>query len=137
LIASLQKPSCFRFASHAGESQRFAANPVTTLREATNYLGVWIWDKETHDKQTCRFWRRFNIPKGTEVAHAQLRIAVDNAYYLFLDGHELGRGSDWKTVDVYDLTQVLPSGPHVPPGDSIDMADLLRSQATCKVGIPP
>jgi hypothetical protein len=100
-------------ASPAAESDKFAASPVATFRDATNYLGVWIWDKETRDKQTCRFWKKFDIPFGTQVAHAQLRIAADNAYTLFLDGRELGRGSDWRTVSVYDLTWVLPPGPHV------------------------
>jgi signal transduction histidine kinase len=100
-------------AAHATEQESFAASPVATLHEATNYLGVWIWDKETRDKQTCRFWKKFDIPDGAEVAHAQLRIAADNAYTLFLDGRELGRGSDWRTVSVYDLTWLLPPGPHL------------------------
>jgi signal transduction histidine kinase len=100
-------------AAWAGESDKFAAAPVATFRDATNYLGQWMWDKETRDKQTCRFWKKFEIPNGTQVAHAQLRIAADNAYTLFLDGRELGRGSDWRTVSVYDLTWVLPPGPHV------------------------
>ena len=100
-------------AAHATEPEKFAANPVTSFSESTNYLGVWIWDRETRDKQTCRFWRRFDIPKGTQVVTAQLRIAADNAYTLFLDGRELGRGSDWRTLSVYDLTWLLSPGPHV------------------------
>jgi hypothetical protein len=103
----------FGIVSHATEPEKFSASPVTTSRDATNYLGVWIWDAVTRDKQTCRFWKKFEIPNGTQVAHAQLRIAADNAYTLFLDGRELGRGSDWRTVSVYDLTWVLPPGPHV------------------------
>jgi signal transduction histidine kinase len=100
-------------AFHAAEPEGNSDGPVTTRRNATNYLGQWIWAEETHDKQTCRFWRQFDIPKETQVAHAQLRITADDAYTLFLDGRELGRGSDWHTVSVYDLTWLLPSGPHV------------------------
>ena len=103
----------FGLASHAAEPDKFAANQFVILRNATNYLGDWIWDKETRDKQTCRFWKRFDVPKGSQVAHAQLRIAADNAYTLFLDGRELGKGSDWRTVSVYDLSWVLPPGPHL------------------------
>ncbi len=55
----------FGLASDAAAPEEFATNSVTSVHEATNYLGVWIWDKETHDKQTCRFWKRFEIPKGT------------------------------------------------------------------------
>ncbi|HEX3718784.1 MAG TPA: ATP-binding protein [Verrucomicrobiae bacterium] len=97
-------------ASHAADP---SASPVATLRAATNYLGQWMWDRETLDKQTCHFWKRFDIPKGARVEHAQLRIAADNAYTLFLDGRELGRGSDWRTVTVYDLTYLLSPGAHV------------------------
>ena len=101
------------FASHAQETEKSAANLRAELRGATNYLGQWMWDQETRDKQTCRFWRRFEIPEGAQVVQAQLRIAADNGYTLFLDGRELGRGSDWRTVSVYDLTWLLPPGPHV------------------------
>ncbi len=75
-------------------------------------VGSWIWDTTTRDKQTCRFWRAFEIPHST-VAHAQLQLTVDNGYRLFLDGREIGRGSDWKTLTVYDLTWVLKPGRHV------------------------
>lgn len=30
-----------------------------------------------------------------------------------MDSRELGRGSDWKTLSAYDLTWLLPPGPHV------------------------
>jgi len=84
-----------------------------TIQESVRYLGQWMWDRETRDKQTCRFWKKFDIPKGSQVVNAQLRIAADNAYTLFLDGRELGRGSDWRTVSVYDLSWLLAPGPHI------------------------
>ncbi len=87
-----------------------AVNPIT---EATNHLGQWIWDAQTMDKQTCRLWKSFVIPPGAAVARATLRITVDNGYRLFLDGREIGRGSDWKTVTEYDVTWLLNAGAHV------------------------
>jgi len=72
-----------------------------------------MWDKETRDKQTCRLWKKFAIPEGTRVEYAELRIAADNAFTLFLDGRELGRGSDWRTLSAYDLTRVLSPGTHL------------------------
>lgn len=103
---------CIGLACHAAEPDK-PVSTATLLRNATNYLGQWMWDKETHDKQTCRFWKKFEIPDGHQVVHAELRIAADNGFTLFLDGRELGRGSDWRTVSVYDLTWILPPGPHV------------------------
>jgi len=82
------------------------------LLEATNHLGQWIWTTNSFDKQTCRFWRAFEIPRGTKVARATLRLTVDNGFTLFLDGHEIGRGSDWRTVTEYDMTQLLGPGRH-------------------------
>src|SRR5665213_2944150 len=80
--------------------------------EATNHLGQWIWDTNTLDKQTCRFWKSFTIPAGAKVASAILRITVDNGYSLYLDGREIGRGSDWRTVTKYDVTRLVDPGRH-------------------------
>lgn len=83
------------------------------LVEATNHLGLWIWDAKAADKQTCRLWKSFVIPPGASIARAILRITVDNGYRLFLDGREIGRGSDWKTITEYDITWLLSPGRHI------------------------
>jgi signal transduction histidine kinase len=82
------------------------------LQQATNHLGNWIWDTNTFDKQTCRLWKSFEIPTGSQVTRAILHITVDNGYLLFLDGRELGRGSDWHDVTEYNVTQLLAPGRH-------------------------
>ncbi len=76
-------------------------------------VGPWIWGQKTHDKQTCRLWRAFDIPHGAEVARATIRISVDNGYRLMLDGRQIGSGSDWRSVTEYDLGQGLKPGRHV------------------------
>ena len=88
-------------------------NPGNWMMEATNHLGQWIWDTNTFDKQTCRFWKSFEVPAGAKISQATLRITVDNGYTLFLDGEEIGRGSDWRTVTEYDVTWLLNPGRHV------------------------
>lgn len=80
--------------------------------EATNHMGQWIWDTNTFDKQTIRLWRKFEVPRGIKIASAIMHITVDNSYDLFLDGHEIGRGSDWRTVTEYDVTRLLKPGSH-------------------------
>jgi len=90
-----------------------ASTNVNWLVEATNHLGQWIWDTNTLDKQTCRFWKSFEIPRDAKISRATLRITVDNGYTLFLDGQEIGRGSDWRTVTEYDVTRQLNPGRHV------------------------
>lgn len=81
--------------------------------ETTNGLGSWIWDKETFNKQTVRLWHGFNVPKANPVIRAELRIAADNAFKVWLDGQELGSGSDWRTLSIYHLEGTLRPGAHV------------------------
>src|SRR5215469_17280887 len=79
---------------------------VHLLAEMTNHMGHWIWDTNTADKQTCRFWKSFLVPAGVKISRATLRITADNSYTLFLDGQEIGRGSDWRTVTEYDVARL-------------------------------
>jgi two-component sensor histidine kinase len=76
-------------------------------------VGAWIWAPKTRDKQTVRFWRAFEIPRGTTVARAKVHIGVDNGYRLILDGRELGAGSDWRSITEYDISLLLKPGRHV------------------------
>jgi signal transduction histidine kinase len=91
-----------------------APAPATNwVAEATSHLGEWVWDSKTFDKQTCRLWNEFEIPRGTTVSSAIIHITVDNGYRLFLDGREIGRGSDWRSITVYDVKWLLSPGKHV------------------------
>jgi len=81
--------------------------------ELTNGLGCWIWDSVTLNKQTVRLWHNFDVPKGNPVVRAELRIAADNAFKVWLDGQELGSGSDWRTLSIYHLEGTLRPGLHV------------------------
>jgi signal transduction histidine kinase len=102
------------WASAQGQADKLATN--TNLNEIEldpKYgVGAWIWAAETRDQQLCRFWRGFEIPEGTRVAKADLRVTADDSYNLFLDGRELGRGGGWQDVTEYDLTSLLDPGLH-------------------------
>lgn len=79
----------------------------------TNGLGYWIWNKVTLNKQTVRFWKGFEVPKWNTVVGGELRVAADNAFKVWLDGQEIGSGSDWRTLSIYELVGKLSSGKHV------------------------
>jgi signal transduction histidine kinase len=85
---------------------------VTTLHSRLG-VGSWIWDRTTHDRQECRLWESFKIPVAATVERARLRITADNGYRLFLDGREVGHGSDLRMLTTYDITPLLASGVHV------------------------
>ena len=76
-------------------------------------VGAWIWDETMRDRQECRFARHFEIPAGSEVASAVLRITADNSYQVFLDGQFIGQGGDWRVLIEYDVTRLLGPGAHV------------------------
>jgi len=76
-------------------------------------MGSWIWETNILDRQTVRFWKSFEIPEGSAVRRARLRITADNEYILYLDGRELGRDAEWSQLFEYDITPLLGPGPHV------------------------
>ncbi len=92
-------------------------NLQDSLTERGSYnlsdMGSWIWGAKTMDRQTCRFWKSFEIPEGAKVTRARLRITGDNEYTLFLDGRELGRDAEWRHLYEYDITALLSPGRHI------------------------
>lgn len=86
-----------------------------TERGSHNFsdMGSWIWETNTFDRQTVRFWRSFEIPPDTTVMRARLRLTADNEYILYLDGQELGRDAEWRHLYEYDITALLRPGKHM------------------------
>ena len=86
-----------------------------TERGSYNFsdMGSWIWGAKTMDRQTCRFWKLFEIPESAKVVRARLRITGDNEYTLYLDGRELGRDAEWRHLYEYDITALLSPGRHI------------------------
>ena len=103
----------------AGDSQKIP----TELSDLTNRLGSWIWEEKTLDNQTCQFWRTFEIPETARVIKAQVLMTVDNEFTLYLDGRELGRGTEWRELYVFDLAQLLTPGLHVLAVNCFNSAD--------------
>ena len=93
-----------------------ATNFQDSLTERASYnfsdMGSWIWGDKTMDRQTCRFWKAFEIPEG-KIKRARLRITGDNEYILYLDGRELGRDAEWRHLYEYDITDLLSPGRHI------------------------
>jgi signal transduction histidine kinase len=94
-----------------------------SVLNTTSGLGAWIWTTNVYPRQTCRFWKAFEVPSASPVVRAALRIAADNGYTLFLDGREVGRGINWRVVTEYDVTWSLNSGTHVLAVDAFNDAD--------------
>ena len=86
---------------------------MITAQQSDYDVGSWIWDAETRDQQTCRFWKTVIVNGSTPVARAIFRITADNSYQLYFDGREIGQGAEWKSLTEYDLTLLFTPGIHV------------------------
>ncbi len=74
-------------------------------------MGQWIWDaKGTQTVHSCWLRKTFDLPADRKVQQAVLRINVDNAYALFLNGEKVGAGDDWQRAGIYDVTAALRPG---------------------------
>jgi hypothetical protein len=82
--------------------------PSVAAAEALPPEACWIW--YPNDKSTANlwFWKGFDL---TSVASpARLRITCDNGYTVLVNGQSLGSGSQWQSVQEYDLANVLRPG---------------------------
>jgi len=86
-------------------------------------VGDWIWADATQDRQECRFARVIDLPAGSVIESALLRITADNFYRVYLDGYFIGQGSDWRVLTEYDITHLLGPGRHVLAVDAVNDFD--------------
>ncbi len=73
----------------------------------------WIWspayEKELAPQGECYFRKTFELasPQG-----GTIQVAADDNYELFVNGKFVGKGENWKVLDVYDITKHLVDGPN-------------------------
>jgi hypothetical protein len=86
------------------------------VRESTGFSrkASWVWTREPEGQRSIEnqyFRKTFTLPG--DVAKAQLRITCDNIYTAFLNGQRIGRDEEWESVEEYEVTRALRSGPNV------------------------
>jgi putative heme-binding domain-containing protein len=74
----------------------------------------WIWSP-AHKKDEvpvgdCYFRKTFELKAAD---FGQVHVACDNQYELYVNGRLVGKGADWRKMDVHDVTQLLVSGTNV------------------------
>ncbi|HEX3628023.1 MAG TPA: ATP-binding protein [Verrucomicrobiae bacterium] len=116
VVACFFLPSTYIFAQTATNVHSNPPNiyvDYIAYKSSTNDLGYWIWDKQVLNKQTIHLWKSFSVPESSPVVDAELSVAADNAFKVWMDGKELGSGSDWRTLTIYKLSGILNPGSHV------------------------
>ena len=98
---------------HADSPNPESAVGTGSNRSPTNGLGSWIWAPKVADNQTVSLWKSFEISDSSRISRAKLSMTADDKFTVFLDGHELGHGAEWRELFIFDLTPLLSSGQHV------------------------
>ena len=74
----------------------------------------WIWSPSAEHQKVpvgvCYF--RQTIVLANVPEEGQIQITCDNEYELFINGRRIGGGTNWKQLDVYDVTSLLVKGPN-------------------------
>lgn len=108
----------------------------------------WIWFPEGHPEKAApigtRYFRRgLTLPAGTVVKSAHWLVTGDNEYTVYLNGKELGNGSNFKVASDFDVTKDLQAGKNVlaatvkNTGDAPNPAGLLGIlRIECEQGEP-
>ena len=106
----------------------------------------WIWFPEGDPASAAPvgvryFRRRFEIPEKAKVSAARLLVAGDNEFTVFVNGHQVGIGSNFKAASEFDVASLLAAGENVVAvsvnnvGDSPNPAGLLaRLEVTLNPG---
>ena len=90
--------------------QTLSASPLATCS--------WVWYPEPNAHRSAapgtRFFRkRLHLAAGINPTHAEMRVAADNQFTVYANGHPVGNGSGWQRTAVIDLTPSLHSGDNV------------------------
>jgi len=74
----------------------------------------WIWSpaypKDEVPVGDCYFRKTFQV-NIAEIA--QVHVTCDNQYELYVNGRLVGRGADWRRMDVHDVQKLLVRGTNV------------------------
>jgi putative heme-binding domain-containing protein len=74
----------------------------------------WIWSpaykKDEVPVGDCYFRKTFEL---NQADFGQVHIACDNRYELYVNGRLVGKGGDWRKMDVHDVAQYLIHGTNV------------------------
>ncbi|MCC7475754.1 MAG: HEAT repeat domain-containing protein [Pirellulales bacterium] len=74
----------------------------------------WIWSPAQKKDEVpigdCYFRKSFTV---NQTDFAQVHIACDNQYELYVNGRLVGRGGDWRNMDVHDINSFMAPGSNV------------------------
>ena len=95
---------CILVLLFAGCSASLAATPD---KEPANWIWTPVHTAGRVPTGVCYFRRTFELPRPVA---AELRIAADDSYEVYVNGKEVGRGTGWASMASLDLSSFLTTG---------------------------
>jgi putative heme-binding domain-containing protein len=118
LLLSSSGADAIRFAGAAAPKP--AAKPVSKAEQPSAEETQWVWfnegDPTVSAPAETRYFRRvfaINRPVPNPIDEAQLDITADNAFTVWVNGVEVGKGDDWMVVKHFDVKKLLVDGKNV------------------------
>jgi len=71
---------------------------------------AWVWTQPGEGPGTAYFRKTFEVQEATPPQQAILYITADDAYTVWLNGKQLGSGTEWNRIQSYNLTPQLLMG---------------------------
>jgi hypothetical protein len=116
----------------SGNTWDAGSERVTWIPSAGNHTPCgmhWIWFPTSDNPAErppigkCWFRRVVDIPDVRSIAKVTAIMCADHQFTLFVNGHEVGSGSDWQKPISMDITGCVKSGPVVFAVEAANVGD--------------
>ena len=93
------------------EKVRLLALPPSEDDDVSKNLGDWIWHPTVGESAaTVYFEGTFDLPIDVKPEISRLVITADDTFTVWLNGTQVGSGSSWQKMGVFDATAYLAAG---------------------------
>lgn len=82
-------------------------NPVVKMGRFIRHPGA------TETPHAVWFRKSFDLPAGRGAGKAAVKMIVDDAFVLYVNGRKIGEGRDWRKVHAHDVSAALVPGKNV------------------------
>lgn len=84
---------------------------IVPLAHAADGEAEWIWSPSQKRNEIpvgeCFFRKSFEVNNAEA---AEIHLTADNEFELFINGKEVAKGTDWRQLQMHDITEVLQPG---------------------------
>lgn len=91
------------------------ALPTTGDKELADWkFGKWIWHAtQKGENKTVWLRRTFDLDPATKVKKGRVRCSADDTFQMYLNGKEIGSGSDWRQMYDFQVGNAIRGGKNV------------------------